>query len=60
VRQVLYSEDEGKRNEVRDALSPEVKEACKGCPMIVIGKINEAGLGPRFWWPDDDQEPEPE
>ena len=53
VQQILYSEDEGKRNEVRDALASEVKEATKGAPMCVIGKINEAGLGPRFWWPDD-------
>ena len=50
VPQVLYSEDEGKRNELRDSLADEVKEAIEGAPMVVIGKINELCLGPRFWW----------
>lgn len=50
VQQVLYSEDEGKRNELRDSLADEVKEAMEGAPMVVIGKINELCLGPRFWW----------
>ena len=49
--QVLWSDDDGKRDEVKEALDPAIRKAIGASPMVVIGKINEAvGLGPRFWW----------
>jgi len=50
VQQVLWGEDEGKRNEVRDVLQPETQQAIAGSPMVVIGAMNEQNLGPSFWW----------